>query len=325
LPGYADCDGIASNGCEVDTRASITDCGACNNVCTVTNGSPACSGGACVVGTCDANFGDCDGDYATGCEQRLDTLANCGVCGQVCDAPNASETCTGGVCRVGTCDPAWGDCDSNVLNGCETRIDTPLNCGSCGAACVANELCCGTSCRIASASDCGSCGATCDPGMLVVSEVMIDPVAVPDNQGEWIEVYNTTTSTIDLRGFTLRDDGADVHIITDFTPVVVPAGGYVTLGRNANLASNGGVVVDYQYASFVLGNAGDEVVLDAFGTVIDRVAYGTSFDIPAAATQLSQGTLTSTANDDPLNWCAATATLTGGDRGTPGADNRTCP
>jgi len=41
--GFADCDGNAANGCEVDTRSAAQDCGACGTVC---------SSGLCVDGRC---------------------------------------------------------------------------------------------------------------------------------------------------------------------------------------------------------------------------------------------------------------------------------
>jgi hypothetical protein len=44
LPGYADCNAVATDGCEVNTRTSTSHCGACGNAC------PA--GSACVSGVC---------------------------------------------------------------------------------------------------------------------------------------------------------------------------------------------------------------------------------------------------------------------------------
>lgn len=44
--GTANCDGVSSNGCEVNTNTSGTNCGACGNVCAAGSG---CSNGACVA------------------------------------------------------------------------------------------------------------------------------------------------------------------------------------------------------------------------------------------------------------------------------------
>jgi len=50
---YGDCDGLVANGCETDLRTSVTNCGACGNVCPpVANGTPACIG----FGYCGATY-----------------------------------------------------------------------------------------------------------------------------------------------------------------------------------------------------------------------------------------------------------------------------
>ena len=71
---------------------------------------------------------------------------------------------------------------------------------------------------------------------------MIDPAAVPDTRGEWVELYNGTPAEIDLSGYVL-DDGAG-HNRFVIQGLVVPTGGYVVLGRDANPADNGGAPVD---------------------------------------------------------------------------------
>ncbi len=52
---YADCDGLADNGCEVNTRIDNRHCGACGNACSP---GQVCSGGKCLVAPCDAGAGD---------------------------------------------------------------------------------------------------------------------------------------------------------------------------------------------------------------------------------------------------------------------------
>ena len=48
---HADCDGITSNGCEVNTRVDNGNCGACGNACAP---NQVCSEGRCLVAPCDA-------------------------------------------------------------------------------------------------------------------------------------------------------------------------------------------------------------------------------------------------------------------------------
>jgi hypothetical protein len=92
----ADCDGSATNGCEVDTATSVAHCGRCGAMCALANATAACAGGACRVASCTTGFGDCDNTAGNGCETDTRTSdAHCGACGRACAA---GEGCRAGVC-----------------------------------------------------------------------------------------------------------------------------------------------------------------------------------------------------------------------------------
>jgi hypothetical protein len=131
---FADCDTSASNGCETDTRASATHCGACGNPCPARpHASPACAASVCGV-TCDAGWGDCDGMAANGCETDLRAdVRNCGACRRECAAPSGTPGCAGAQCTVASCVAGRGNCDGVASNGCEADLATDANhCGACG-------------------------------------------------------------------------------------------------------------------------------------------------------------------------------------------------
>lgn len=132
--GYGNCDGLQGNGCEqrLDT---VTHCGACGSACTVANGTGECSTGSCRVASCNPGWGNCDGNHANGCEQRLDTLTHCGACGSACALAHASESCGTGSCLITSCDSGWGNCDGAASNGCEQSLTTLTHCGGCGVGC----------------------------------------------------------------------------------------------------------------------------------------------------------------------------------------------
>ncbi len=165
-----------------------------------------------------------------------------------------------------------------------------------------------------------------NPGDIVITEIMQNPSAVSDTNGEYVEVYNSTGSPIDLNGWILSDAGTDTHTITG--SVVVAPGGYAVLGRDANPGTNGGVTVDYQYATFFLSNSGDEVILTAPSTtIIDQVFYdgGPAFPDPSGASMnLDPTTLNHVDNDTGTNWCVSTSAYGAGDLGTPGSANDAC-
>ncbi len=184
--GYANCDGNPANGCEVAITTDASNCGACGTACTTINGTAACSNGACGVGSCDANFADCDHLAGNGCEVSTATeTGNCGACGVVCnDAPSATATCSAGVCGY-ACAPGQRDCDGNTTNGCEVDANADsANCGGCGVVCTQGRTCQAGSCTTAvcaggladcdndgsngcevtlasNAAHCGGCGVAC--------------------------------------------------------------------------------------------------------------------------------------------------------------------
>lgn len=95
LPGFADCDGNAANGCEVDTRSSLSHCGACNSPCARLNATTICSSGTCELLTCNVGYADCDSISANGCETNIFIDSqNCGQCGLAC-----ISICFGGLCN----------------------------------------------------------------------------------------------------------------------------------------------------------------------------------------------------------------------------------
>jgi hypothetical protein len=167
-PGFADCDGSAANGCEVNLDTSLTSCGTCGHACSTANATPACSAGACTIAACNAGFADCDHDPTNGCEANLNSsVASCGTCGHACTAANATPACSAGACAIAACNAGFADCDRSVANGCEidTRSDL-ANCGACGHAC-------GSANGSASCSG-GTCQLQCTPGFADCNGVNAD-------------------------------------------------------------------------------------------------------------------------------------------------------
>jgi sugar lactone lactonase YvrE len=186
-PGFGDCNGDPTDGCEADLSSTAQDCGACGRACSNAHGTTACVAGKCSP-TCAPGAADCDGNPDNGCEAQLGSIADCAACGDVCVTPNGVPTCNGGACAVLLCNPGFGDCDGVAQNGCETDLgSSAANCGACGSACPApahaTPSCTGGACGLSGCApgwgdcdhnpangcetslttltDCGLCGATC--------------------------------------------------------------------------------------------------------------------------------------------------------------------
>lgn len=164
-PGYANCDGVAANGCESSLR-ELANCGRCGARCERPGAVTSCATGSCEIVGCQPLRGDCDGDPENGCEADLGSLATCGACDNACPTGVSQGTvaCMDGSCRL-TCAPGYGSCDGVVSNGCEQSLADPRACGACGVACSEpTPFCQAVPGGHACTEGCGSgtaCGASC--------------------------------------------------------------------------------------------------------------------------------------------------------------------
>lgn len=166
--------------------------------------------------------------------------------------------------------------------------------------------------------------AAAAPAEIVITEIMQNPDAVADSAGEWFEIVNIGSTTIDLDGWTIRDDDSDSFSVSG--PLTVEPGEYLVFGNNADIATNGGVTVDFEYSGFTLANGADEIVLlDGSNAEIDRVVYDGGPDFPdptGASMALNDPALD---NNVGANWAVSAVPFGDGDLGTPGAANDSLP
>ena len=121
--GFADCNGLFADGCEVNILTSPGNCGACGDSCgPIPNGTVACVNGGCAIGSCNVGFANCNGLYADGCEVNLNTnTSHCGACGVVCTpGPRVTAVaCVNGNCKITGCQAGWLDANGIFSDGCE--------------------------------------------------------------------------------------------------------------------------------------------------------------------------------------------------------------
>ena len=176
------------------------------------------------------------------------------------------------------------------------------------------------------------CDGVVDPeswnsGELLIVEMMVNPTAVTDSYGEWIELYNASSERKSLDGLVLSDSTGDWHQVDSSGSLEVDAGDVVVLGL-AEASDNGGVEVDYVYDNMQLSNESDDLYLMMGDTVLDSVSWDDGATMPddaGASVTLDPWQYDSLSNDDPGNWCPSKqAWGVGTDLGTPGDENELC-
>jgi hypothetical protein len=155
---------------------------------------------------------------------------------------------------------------------------------------------------------------------VIFSELMKNPNAVPDTDGEWLELTNTGTESVSLQGCVV---GRDMTQFTINAPLNVAPGESVTLANG----EQPGFAPSYVYGSVSLPNsAAFDVSLTCGAEVLDVVhvdpasvpnASGASLSLDAAVRSASE-------NDATSAWCDGATDYNAGDLGTPGTANPSC-
>ena len=165
-------------------------------------------------------------------------------------------------------------------------------------------------------------------GDLLITEIMPNPSALSDTEGEWFEIYNNTGEVIKLENLVLGRDDANLHIISD--SIELAPGTYIVLERT-DLATDAGNSYTYG-SSILLPNTGAVLSIYNEGTepepgeLIFSVDYGADFFPEPTGSSISL-------NPDMINpadavagtsWCTSTSVYNTGDSGTPGVINDSC-
>jgi hypothetical protein len=172
--GFADCNDSVADGCEVDTRTDVANCGVCGTACSLPNATAICTARTCEVDGCDTGFANCNGDASDGCEADLASDATCGDCSTSC---GSGLSCVDGAC-VGPCP-----------SGC-TCSDT--NCGRGAMSCSCNGGCtCDFECS-------RNCSVTCNDTCTVATTAMELDIDLVCNSGAMctFDVHDANTATI---------------------------------------------------------------------------------------------------------------------------------
>ncbi len=164
-------------------------------------------------------------------------------------------------------------------------------------------------------------------GNLLITEIMYDPVALSDTDGEWFEVYNPSAGDISLKDLVIKTTSA-YHVIG--TDIVLAPGDYFLMARKEEAAEG----TKYVYGTGInLTNTGGEIGIFTYGTdgtdgvEIINIAYGSGAGFPAAtgaSLNLDPDHFSAGDSKAGSSWCAATEIYQTGDLGSPGLPNSRC-
>jgi hypothetical protein len=166
-------------------------------------------------------------------------------------------------------------------------------------------------------------------GDLLISEIMFNPLALGDTEGEWIEVFNNSGESINMINLAIRRGSNNAyHVIS--SDLILASGEYAVLGRTATATNN----VDYVYGTSIsLANAGENLIINTYGTngidgdiicSVDYGAEGFNTSVNGKSLQLNAGVINADAALLSTNWCSSTLAYNTGDFGTPGFANTPC-
>lgn len=162
------------------------------------------------------------------------------------------------------------------------------------------------------------CDGEADEVVVVASEIMANPDAVSDSDGEYLELANASAEPVDLAGTAIVVGSRTCEL-----DGLLEGGERLVAARELDPDVNGGVTADIE-CTFQLTNGGTLVRVTSPAGDVDVVDYS-GWDVPTGASlSLDPGAHEPAANDAEGAWCPAMSALPGGDLGTPGAPNDTC-
>lgn len=109
---------------------------------------------------------------------------------------------------------------------------------------------------------------------LVINEFMYSPVSP---QPEWIEIYNRSSKTIDLKNYMVADDSDSLVVVTN--SIFISPGEYVVFADDISIYNYFNIPSQVVIGNIpALNNSGDKIILlDSLNRTIDSLSYKSSW------------------------------------------------
>lgn len=165
-------------------------------------------------------------------------------------------------------------------------------------------------------------------GELLFTEIMYNPTALSDTDGEWIEIYNNSDRVINLQNLVLERD--DINSFTIPDPIELAPGAYFVFSRSDQATDapdyynyGSGILLPNTGAVLSILNEGEAANP---GALIFSLDYGVAGfpDGSGASIGLNPNLLNASDAVSGSSWCISTSTFSTGDLGTPGVVNDDC-
>ncbi|MBK8805282.1 MAG: DUF4493 domain-containing protein [Bacteroidales bacterium] len=157
-------------------------------------------------------------------------------------------------------------------------------------------------------------------GDILLTEVMPNPDKVSDDLGEWFEVYNNTSTTIDLNGMIVKIGTKSMKISQS---ILIASNQYVFFCKDIQ---GGSEAVQYYGAALSLTNTTGTIQI--LNSDTENAVVLSEFTYSSAPTGASLSLDPSSYNYalalNQASWCTATEIYSTGDKGTPGKANTPC-
>ncbi len=133
---------------------------------------------------------------------------------------------------------------------------------------------------------------------VVINEIMYAPST---GEPEWVELYNNTSSPINLKKWKFSDASSTVTITTN--DKIIPENDYIVLSRDSsilNFYNVGSEIIAFSLPA--LNNTGDAIVIkDSLGVIIDSLSFLPSWGGNTGGKSLERVS-TEASSVDPANW-----------------------